>query len=112
MYKKITMTKGDIVLITFPFTNLSASKLRPVVILAESKLDVTVSFITSQTELQEFTDLHLFPNSINGLKKTSLIKTGKIATLDKNLAKGLLGQISQNETYELNEKLKVFLKLS
>ena len=106
------MTKGDIVLITFPFTDFSSSKLRPVVILAESKQDVTVSFITSQIQLQEFTDLQLIPSSTNGLKKQSIIKTGKMATLDKNLAKELLGQISPNEIYELNNKLKVFLKLS
>lgn len=39
------MPKSDIVLITFPFTNLSGSKLRPAVILVETELDITVSFI-------------------------------------------------------------------
>ena len=41
------MAKGTIVLITFPFTDLSGSKLRPVVILAETIEDVTVAFITT-----------------------------------------------------------------
>ena len=39
------MAKGNIVLIKFPFTDLSGSKLRPAVILAETALDFTVSFI-------------------------------------------------------------------
>lgn len=43
------MAKGDIVLITFPFTNLTGNKLRPAVILAETDLDLTVCFITTQT---------------------------------------------------------------
>jgi mRNA interferase MazF len=47
------MAKGDIVLITFPFTNLSGSKLRPAIILTETNLDSTVCFITSQINWQE-----------------------------------------------------------
>ncbi|MFN0081167.1 MAG: hypothetical protein ACKVOM_01495 [Ferruginibacter sp.] len=39
------MTKSDVVLITFPFTDLSGSKLRPAIILAVNTLDITVCFI-------------------------------------------------------------------
>jgi hypothetical protein len=35
------MAKGDIVLITFPFTDLSSSKLRPGVVLADTNPDFT-----------------------------------------------------------------------
>ena len=76
------MAKGNIVLITFPFTDLSGSKLRPAVVLANTSFDLTVCFITSQTGWQESTDVLLTPSSTNGLRKRSLVRTGKIATLD------------------------------
>jgi len=105
------MAKGDIVLITFPFTDLSGSKLRPAVILANNNLDLTVCFITTQTGWQEPTDTVLMPNSSNGLKKQSLIRTSKIATLDRSLAKGLLGRLSANELTDMNGKLKILFQL-
>jgi mRNA interferase MazF len=72
------MTKGDIVLIMVPFINLSGSKLRPAVVLASTNLDLTVCFITTHIALQELTDVVLTPNTNNGLRKHSLIRTSKI----------------------------------
>ncbi len=46
-------------------------------------LDVTVCFISTHLQWQEPTDLLVQPNVDNGLKKVSLIRTGKIATLNK-----------------------------
>ena len=106
------MAKGDIVLITFPFTDLSGNKLRPAVVLAETTLDLTVCFITTQLQWQEPTDLQLVPTLLNRLRKQSLIRTSKIATLDKTLAKGLLGLLTSKELTELNSKLKILLQLT
>ena len=100
------MTKGDIVLITFPFTDLSSPKLRPAIVLAKSNLDVTVAFITTNIGLKEETDVILFPSFENGLKKESLIRTSKIATLDNLLSKGLLGNINSSQTELLNKALR------
>lgn len=94
------MQKGDIVLIPFPFTDLAGSKKRPALILLSGNLDVTVSFISTQLHWQEPTDLLLQPNSTNGLKKPSLVRTGKIATIDKTLVIGKLGNINSKETEE------------
>lgn len=105
------MVKGDIVLIPFPFTDLSGAKLRPAVVLAASKIDITTCFITSQTGWQEPTDVLLAPNRTNGLKLTSLIRVSKIATLNQSLAKGLLGKLSTHELLDLNSKLKILLQI-
>jgi len=105
------MPKGDIVLIPFPFTDLSGNKLRPALILAETQLDVTVSFITTQVHWQEPTDIFLLPDIYNGIKKTSLIRLTKIATIDKLLLVGKTGSIDQNQIADLNKKLKVIFQI-
>ncbi|MCF0074424.1 type II toxin-antitoxin system PemK/MazF family toxin [Dyadobacter sp. CY261] len=106
------MVKGDIVLIPFPFTNLKGSKLRPAVILINNEMDITVCFITSQVDRREPADVILLPNQLNGLKVSSLIRTSKMATLDRSLAKGLLGRLSIDEIADLNLKLKMLLQLT
>jgi len=105
------MPKGDIVLIPFPFTDLSGSKLRPALILAETSLDLTLSFITTQLQWQESTDILLQPNLINGIKKTSLIRLSKIATIKKILVKGKIGSIAQMQVADLNQKLKAIFQI-
>lgn len=105
------MAKGDIILITFPFTDLSGSKLRPAVILAETPFDITLCFIITQLHGQEVTDIQLLPSASNGLLKKSLIRVGKIATLDRALARGLLGSLELEDLNKLNDNLKILLQL-
>jgi mRNA interferase MazF len=81
------VNKGDIVLVSFPFTNLTGEKFRPAVVLFETTYDITSCFITTQIDLVEATDILIRANSINGLKYDSIIRTSKIATIDKRLAK-------------------------
>jgi mRNA interferase MazF len=106
------MTKGDIILVRFPFTNLSGSKLRPAVILFETTLDFTACFITTQINWEEPSDVLLSPSQTNGLRKESLIRTSKIATIDRELAKGLLGKLNQEELMDMESKLKILLQLT
>jgi mRNA interferase MazF len=106
------MQKGDIVLIPFPFTDLSGTKLRPAIILFATALDITVCFITTQLQWQETTDVLLHPTLKNGIKKPSLIRTSKIATLDKSLAIGKIDVLDKSEESQLNIKLKQLLRLN
>lgn len=105
------MAKGDIILIKFPFTDLTGSKLRPALVLADTNLDFTVCFITTQIQWQEATDVLVASSSINGLRKQSLLRVSKIATLDRALAKGLLGRLTQQDMTDLNSKLKILFQL-
>ena len=99
------MKKGDIVLIPFPFTDLTGAKNRPALILINSDEDITVSFITTQLKWQENSDIRLEPSNQNGLKKTSLIRLSKITTIDKELVIGKLGQLTDTETEGVNQGL-------
>lgn len=105
------MPKGDIILVPFPFTDLNGNKLRPALILIETNLDLTVSFITTQLQWQESTDMLLKPDNYNGIKKPSIIRLSKIATIDRTLAVGKIGSIDSNSTPELNQKLKALLQI-
>jgi mRNA interferase MazF len=85
--------------------------LRPAIVLTETVLDTTVCFITLQMNWQEQTDFVLNPNDQNGIKKQSLVRTSKIATIDKTFVQGLLGRLNVNEITDLNNKLKILLQL-
>lgn len=106
------MTKGDIVLIPFPFTDLSGAKNRPAFVLASSQYDITVSFISTQLKWKEVTDITLKPTKENGLKKESIIRLSKLATIDKELAIGLLGRVNSKNIQAINNNLIKILNLS
>ena len=105
------MIKGDIILIPFPFTDLTGNKLRPAVVLIETDNDLTVSFITTQLKWREVNDIELLPSNDNGIKKDSLIRLSKIATVDRSLAIGKLGELQKGQLTELNIKLKKLFQL-
>lgn len=105
------MAKADIILIPFPFTNLSDTKIRPCLVLIESDYDVTVSFITTQTGWSDKTSVIIKPTQTNGLKKESLIRLSKLATIDKQLIIGKIGALSKDEIATINQKLKEIFHL-
>ena len=105
------MKKGDIVLIPFPFTDLTGNKLRPALVLVSGKVDVTVAFITTQIRWNEPNDVILNPTKQNGLKQESLIRLSKLATIDSNLVDGILGEIEAAKIQEINRNLIKILKL-
>lgn len=77
---------GDIVLINFPFTNLTDSKVRPALIITEKKEDIIVLGIFSKAPDAIEDSWFLLEERTNwfnqtGLKKKSIIKTEKIAVV-------------------------------
>lgn len=75
-------------------------------------MDVMVCFITTRLVPATEIDIVLNPSFINGLRKTSLVRVNKIATLEKRLIKGLLGKLDNEEINQLNLNLKLVLQLT
>lgn len=106
------MNKGDIVLVPFPFTDLSGKKTRPALILAVMNLDIIVAFISSKDRFNGEFDIPVLPDATNGIKLPSLIKVSKLATFDKHLVLGRLGTVSPLIINELNKGLLSLFQLS
>ena len=99
--------KAKIVLIHFPFTDLTDSKLRPALVLHESEHDVVVAFISSKLPVHlqdsDFLVSMDHPSFLStGLKVSSVIKFDKIATVSKDLIEGEIGEITRDLADECN----------
>ncbi|MCJ2542487.1 type II toxin-antitoxin system PemK/MazF family toxin [Thermostichus vulcanus] len=112
------LAKGDIVLVPFPFTDLSQTKLRPAVILwvEPQGQDITLCFISSQN-LERITPDELLLEigdpefTQTGLKVTSKIKVTKIITLERQLLQRRLGSLGTQQIQRLNQILIQALQL-
>ena len=102
--------KGKIVLIPFPFTDLTSTKLRPALVLFEGQKDVVVTFISSRIPrrpaLTEIIINDTHPEfKLTGLKNSSVIRLDKVATISKDLILGEIGEIGDKLKKETNVKL-------
>ena len=103
--------KGKIILIPVSYTDLTAAKLRPALVIFEGRQDLIVAAITT-TMVNAFPEWDVYIRTEHpkfyktGLKAASVIKLTKISTVHKDLAEGELGEIDGDLRYEVNEKLK------
>jgi mRNA interferase MazF len=103
--------KGKIVLVPFPFTDLTAAKLRPALVIYEGEKDVVLSFISSKIPYKPSNVDIVLKESHTGFKKSglkldSVIKLDKIATVLKDLIMGELGELDDDLRFEVNGKLR------
>ncbi|HMO78370.1 MAG TPA: type II toxin-antitoxin system PemK/MazF family toxin [Candidatus Paceibacterota bacterium] len=102
--------RGDVVLIPFPFSDLSGQKVRPALILSKHSKhnDVVVLFITSKSRNRGDFIVAIAPSKENGLKVQSEVVCDKIATLDR---KTIIGQIGHLESKAQKDVDKLVTKL-
>jgi len=107
------MTKGKVVLVPFPFDDLSATKVRPALCLTNpvgKHSHIILAFITSQipTNLLE-TDIVLDTShpdfTASGLHKPSTIRLNHLMTVRKSLIQRELGTLSSDTQDKIAEKL-------
>lgn len=110
---------GTIVLVPFPFTNQTAQKLRPALIISAQDNDypdVIVLFISSK--VPKTTHPHHFKFKTthpyfakSGLKSNSLFQCDKIATLDKQIIIGEIGYLPSKVMLQIHKRIKQVLNL-
>lgn len=106
--------RGTIILIPFPFTDLSGAKVRPALVISSISRgdDMVVIFISSKKEkIISSSDIVVSPTKGNGIKGTSVICCGKIATLEKKMALGELGVLEKEAMKKVDSSLKKVLGL-
>lgn len=91
--------KGDVVVLPFPFTDLSLSKKRPAVILSDPQGD---DFIMLQITSKNVKDSYAIPLlqsdfASGSLKQDSNIRPNKIFTLDRNLILYKAGHLTNDK---------------
>ncbi len=94
------MTPFDLVLLPFPFTDLSAAKQRPALVLAAFRPrrlpeHLVVAMVTSNLDGIAFPfDLLLKDWRPAGLPKPSLVRLSKLVTLERQLVRRKLGTLT------------------
>lgn len=108
----MALIKGDIVLVKFPFSDLSQTKLRPGLVLAVN-LDIdeiTICFISSQNiaslNSNEFAILKSDDEFLQtGLKTDSKVRVTRVITLERKLILRKIGKLGEQQTKILNKVL-------
>ncbi len=107
------MKPGDIMLVKFPRTNLQEGKYRPVLLISKFPGpfdDWLVCAITSQLkhEIIDWDEVIFETDKdfkTSGLKVSSLVRIGKLATVEESILEGQLGQISYKRLNKILRKL-------
>ena len=114
------MNKWDIVLLTYPFTDLTATKVRPAVVVSQTSYNQTsrdAVFILITTNLARSSSFDVIISKTHpefhqtGLRHESAIRIDKIFTLNKKLAAKTLGRLETQLQKEVEKQLRLFLEL-
>ena len=115
------MKKWDVVLLSYPFTDLSGVKVRPAVVVSPSSdnassQDGVFLLVTSNTTRMSVYDVIVdsghpeYPGT--GFKVSSAVRINKIITLHQRLVKRTLGVIGPQLQAEISENLRRYFQLS
>ncbi|MBI5098798.1 MAG: type II toxin-antitoxin system PemK/MazF family toxin [Nitrospirae bacterium] len=98
--------RGDIVVVPFPFSDLTQSKRRPALVMASLEGDdVILCQITSKT-VRDIYSLPLDDNDFEtgGLKQSSNIRPNRIFTADSNIILYRIGNLKSRKLLEVIDK--------
>ena len=99
--------KGDVVVLPFPFSDLTANKKRPALVVANlSGDDIIVCLITSQNAKDNYA-IPLSNNDLasGSLKQTSNIRPNRLFTADSNIVLYRIGTLEKKKLQEVTTKI-------
>ena len=114
------MNKWDVVLLSYPFTDLTSVKVRPAVVVSPTLQnqigeDATFVLITSNVLRYSPFDLIVQSNdpefSKTGLLKDSTIRVNKVMTLNKRMVIKTIGKLDRNLISAVEKCLRDFFEL-
>jgi mRNA interferase MazF len=105
-------SKSEVVLVHYPFSNLSGSKVRPAIVVNSSHIsqDIIVVPLTSKTSQLLAGEFILADWNKAGLNVPSAVKRG-LYTLQQNLVAKSIGKLSDADAGSLESSLRDWLGL-
>ena len=108
--------QGDILLIPIPFSDLTSSKKRPIIVLSNSDYnsrtdDIVVAAVTSNLEQKEYAVIFTNKDMAEGiLKVDSCVRTDKAYTLSKYIVVNKFGKVKEEVLEKVKEKINILLQ--
>ncbi len=104
------MKTGSILLVPFPFAELTNRKVRPCVLICRTKdkySDLVIAAISSviPKQLTE-NEILLQPSSNNGLRKMSVIKVDRIVPMNSDDLIAHIGELDKSDLSDFKQKFK------
>jgi len=107
------LVKGDVVVVNFPFTDLSGFSKRPALVLANLRGDDTIlcQITTQQSRKDEYALTLEEEDFCNGkLVYSSFIRVNKLFTASNRVILKKVGKITEDKLSEVEEKLFEIIK--
>lgn len=108
------MTRGDIIIINFPFTSFKESKVRPALVISNEKFNKGKNVILFAISTQKGNDLYSLEIkqkdlSLGKLLKESYIRFNNILSIEKKLVLKKVGHLKKEKLTVVSEKFLEFI---
>ena len=105
-------SKGNVILVRYPFSDLSSAKVRPAVVISTpySSQDIFITPLTSKTGSLREGEFALSEWAIAGLNVATAVKRG-VYTVQESLVLKVIGQLASVDAVRLEQSLRDWLGL-
>ncbi len=99
--------KGDVVVTPFPFSDLTANKKRPALVVADlSGDDIIICLITSQNARDSYAiSISNEDYETGSLKKNSNVRPNRLFTIDSKVISYRIGDLKTQKMQEITDKI-------